>query len=251
LPRQMIAMIRKNKSLSVAAILRALGREGVSLGALAKQTGLPRSTVKRIVDALAAEHFVEAGEAGVRLGWGLGQLARLSQFDIVLAARPHVETLFEATRESVDISARQGRETSFLDRIVSDQELRVVPILDKPRPLYAMANGKAMLATMTDDAVAQLFAQSLAPLTPHTLATVDDLLAELAAARSSGFTHDREEHAIGVCAIGAAIRIDGAPAHAISVAVPASRFDASLPLLQAALAEARTGIERIVARLLS
>ena len=71
------------------------------------------------------------------------------------------------------------------------------------------------------------------------------------AARSSGFTHDREEHAIGVCAIGAAIRIDGAPAHAISVAVPASRFDASLPLLQAALAEARTGIERSVATLLS
>ena len=54
-----------------AAILRALGREGMSLGALAKQTGLPRSTVQRIVDALAAEDFVEAGDAGVRLGWGL------------------------------------------------------------------------------------------------------------------------------------------------------------------------------------
>lgn len=234
-----------------ASILRALGREGVSLGVLAKQTGLPRSTVQRIVDALAAEHFVEAGEDGVRLGWGLGQLARLTQSDIVLAARPHLEALFAATHESVDISARQGRETSFLDRIVSDQELRVVPILDKPRPLYAMANGKAMLAAMRDEDVARLFAPGLVPLTPNTLSSIDALLAELAQARTSGFTFDREEHALGVCAIGAPVCIDGWPVHAISVAVPASRFDASLPLLKAALREARAGIEGSVAALLS
>ena len=41
-----------------AAILRAVGRQGMSLGALARDTGLPRSTVQRIVDALATEHFV-------------------------------------------------------------------------------------------------------------------------------------------------------------------------------------------------
>jgi DNA-binding IclR family transcriptional regulator len=226
-----------------AAILRALGREGVSLGALAKQTGLPRSTVQRIVDALAAEHFVEAGEAGVRLGWGLAQLAKLSQSDIVLAARPHLEALFDATHESVDIAARAGRETSFLDRIVSDQELRVVPMLGKPHPLYAMANGKALLAAMIDADVTRLFADGLAPLTPHTLTSIDALLADLATARASGFTYDREEHALGVCAIGMSIRVDGWPAHAISIAVPASRFEASLPRLQTALRQARDSIE--------
>lgn len=100
--------------------------------------------------------FVEAGDAGVRLGWGLGRLAQLAQSDIVLAARPYLEALFEATHESVDISARQGSEVSFLDRIVSDQELRAVPIANKPRRLHAMANGKALLSSMSDAQVERL-----------------------------------------------------------------------------------------------
>lgn len=232
-----------------AAILRALGREGMSLGALAKQTGLPRSTVQRIVDALAAEDFVEAGDAGVRLGWGLGRLAQLAQSDIVLAARPHLEALFEATHESVDISARQGSEVSFLDRIVSDQELRVVPIANKPRRLHAMANGKALLSSMSDAEVERLLQDSLLAMTPHTITTLPALLADLALARASGFSHDREEHALGVCAIGTAIRVPGLPALAISVAAPASRFDASLPAFQQALQTARAAIEQSLAAL--
>ena len=232
-----------------AAILRALGREGVSLGALAKQTGLPRSTVQRIVDALAAEDLVEAGESGVRLGWGLGRLAQLAQSDIVLAARPHLEALFEATHESVDLSTRQGGEVSFLDRIVSDQELRVVPITDKPRPLHAMANGKALLCAMSDAEVTRLLQHKLLALTPHTITTLPALLAELAAARASGLTVDRAEHALGVCALGTAIRVAGLPALAISVAAPAARFEASLPALQDALLAARAAIEASLALL--
>ena len=232
-----------------AAILRALGRDGMSLGALAKQTGLPRSTVQRIVDALAAEDFVEAGDAGVRLGWGLGRLAQLAQSDIVLAARPHLEALFEATHESVDISARQGSEVSFLDRIVSDQELRVVPIANKPRRLHAMANGKALLSSMSDAEVERLLQDNLLALTPHTITTLPALLADLALARNSGFSHDREEHAPGVCAIGTAIRVPGLPALAISVAAPASRFEASLPAFQQALQTARAAIEQSLAAL--
>lgn len=226
-----------------AAILRALGREGISLGALAKETGLARSTVQRIVDALAQENLVEAGEAGVRLGWGLGQLAQLAQSDIVLAVRPHLEALFERTRESVDLSARHGREVAFLDRMISDQELRVVPITGKPRPLYSMANGKALLASLSEPEVERLLPGELAALTPHTITTLPALQAELAQVRSSGISLDREEHALGVCALGTAIRVPGLAPHAISIAVPASRFAASLPDLQQALLQARAGIE--------
>jgi IclR family acetate operon transcriptional repressor len=226
-----------------AAILRALGREGTSLGNLARATGLPRSTVQRIVDALAMENLVEAGDAGVRLGWGLGQLAKLTQSDVVTKARPSLETLFELTRESVDISARQAHEVAFLDRIVSDQELRVVPLPNKPRPLYAMANGKALLAGMPDSEVIRLLQDRMVPLTAQTLTTLPALLAELAIARDEGFTYDREEHAAGVCALGATICIPGMPPHAISVAVPVSRFESKLPALREALQQARLDIQ--------
>ena len=48
-----------------AAILRTLesNRDGMSLGEIAKQVGLARSTVQRIVNALAVEGLVSANGA--------------------------------------------------------------------------------------------------------------------------------------------------------------------------------------------
>ncbi len=234
-----------------AAILRALGREGVSLGTLARQTGLPRSTVQRIVDALATEHFVEAGDAGVRLGWGIGRLAQIAHSDVVVRVRPYLESLFHLSNETVDIAFRRGKEVAFLDRIISEQELRVVPITNKPRPLYAMANGKALLSTMTDKEVGMLLGESFERLTPATAGDLPSLLATLAVVRNGGFAYDREEHAVGVCAIGMPICVQGLQPHAISIAVPAQRFDAQLPALRAALRDARTGIEAALNGMLS
>ncbi|XYQ53401.1 helix-turn-helix domain-containing protein [Pectobacterium carotovorum] len=51
-----------------ASILRILDCSNQSLGAIANATGLPRSTVQRIVASLASEKFVEADKQGVRIG---------------------------------------------------------------------------------------------------------------------------------------------------------------------------------------
>ncbi|MBG6247121.1 helix-turn-helix domain-containing protein [Candidatus Symbiopectobacterium endolongispinus] len=50
-------------------ILRLLHERGTSLGELARLTDLPRSTVQRIVDTLAAEHLVECGWGGASMSW--------------------------------------------------------------------------------------------------------------------------------------------------------------------------------------
>lgn len=227
-----------------ASILRALTPGGMSLGRLALATGLPRSTVQRIVEALAAESLVEIGGTGVRRGAGLQALARMVPADVAGRARPHLEALFAATRETVDISTSQGREVVFLDRIVSDHELRVVPVTDRASPLHAMANGKAILSGMEDGQVAGLLRRGLAALTPATVTGLPALLAELAEIRREGFSYDREEHAVGICAIGVPVLAPGLPTHALSVAVPAARFEASLPVLKAALLACRSALER-------
>ncbi len=231
-----------------AAILRALGPDGMSLGALARATGLPRSTVQRIVEALAAESLVEVGDGGVRPGWGLQRLARVAQSDVATQARPHLEFLFERTHETIDIATALGGEVAFLDRIISDQELRVVPITDRPRPLHAMASGKAILACLSDAQVVGLVGMTPRRLTPATHVVLADLLADLAEVRRSGFAYDREEHAQGVCAVGTPIRVAGLRPHAISVAVPAHRFEARLAEYRQALLECRVQIEAALSR---
>jgi DNA-binding IclR family transcriptional regulator len=162
-----------------AAILRTLSNTPMSLGSIANATGLPRSTVQRIVEALAQEALVEAGAQGVRLGWGLTEIAKRNQTCIVTTARPVLETLFARTHETVDISTALGGEVSFLDRIISDQELRVVSFPDKPRPLYAKANGKALLACLSNREIERLFSAELTPLTEHTLTRREQLIDEI------------------------------------------------------------------------
>lgn len=231
-----------------AAILRALGSEGMSLGTLAKTTGLPRSTVQRLVDALASENLVEAGEKGVRPGWGLQQLSQQSYSRVAAIARPALEQLFERTRETVDISVATGREVAFLDRIISDQEVRVVPFGDRPRPLHAMANGKALLSRMTDPQILALTAKGMSRLTDWTIADTADLLRDIAEVRKSGFAYDRQEHASGVCAIGIALEVPGMRPHAMSVVAPAFRYEGVLDQLRSGLEESKEFAERLFAQ---
>ncbi|MDX5494183.1 MAG: helix-turn-helix domain-containing protein, partial [Alphaproteobacteria bacterium] len=72
-----------------AAILRALARRpgGMSLGDIAAAVSLPRSTVQRIADALAAEGLVLTASSarGVRLGPALLSLAAAARFEIAEA----------------------------------------------------------------------------------------------------------------------------------------------------------------------
>jgi len=231
-----------------AAVLRALGasHDSLSLGALAVATGLPRSTVQRLVQALQQERLVQVGgpaEPGVRLGPGISELAGAIRVDVVRLARPHLQTLFDAVRETVDLSTAQGAQVRFLDMIVSEQELRVVPRRDAILALHCMANGKALLASLPDQAVARLLGNALLRPTCRSIGSLDALLAELATIRRTGFAYDRQEHSAGVCAVGVPIRaVDGRP-YAVSVAVPEQRFEAILPAVQAALAVCKAGIE--------
>jgi DNA-binding IclR family transcriptional regulator len=95
-------------------------------------------------------------------------------------------------------------------------------------PLYALSGGKAMLSRMPVDMVEEYLARvEFEPITPHTIRDVDGLRAELDEARRSGYATSIEEFTIGVIGIGMpVIAPDGFPIAALSVVMPAVRFDA-------------------------
>ena len=80
-----------------AAILRVLERQpdGLSLGQIAKAAGLSRSTVQRIVAALAMENFVTTTgpNPGVRIGAGLIGIAAAVGSSTLALLRPHLRAL--------------------------------------------------------------------------------------------------------------------------------------------------------------
>lgn len=230
-----------------AAVLRAISGhpEGMSLGEIARAVQLPRSTIQRLVQALEDEGWVEAGgPGGVRIGAGLVELAGAPRLDIAVIGAPFLQHLFEAVRETVDVSAARGTEVVFLRRIESDQELRVSTGIVRPLPLHCMANGKALLSMMSDAQVERLMGGPPVPMTPQSIDSLERLRDELARIRAEGVAYDREEHADGVCAIGMPIRTADGRRYAVSIATPTLRFERSLPLLTEALRVCQHDIER-------
>jgi len=225
-----------------ARILEALKDEqaGLSLSQLAQRTELARSTVHRLVTALEAERFVISASpnGGVRLGPALAALAGSAQQSFVLDLRPYLDQVAAELEETVDLAVLDGDQVRFLDQVVGNQRLRAISAVGAAFPAHCTANGKALLAGMPDSEVEALLPRLLPRLTANTTTSRDDLLAELAEVRDAGVAYDREEHTLGICAVG--IAVDTATATvAISVPVPAQRFPGTEQGVVAALTRLR------------
>lgn len=212
-----------------AAVLRALeGRtEGLSLGAIAKEVGLPRSTVQRIVSALETEKFVIAAspEKGVRLGPGLVTLGSAAKAELDHIVRPYLQRLSEALNETVDLSMLDRHVMVFIDQAVSrSHRLQAVSATGVTFPPHCCANGKAVLARLGADELNAVLKGRLHAATRNTITSREKLAEELEQVRKTGLALDREEQTEGICAIGAAIRDPGGRLLALSVPVPSVRF---------------------------
>jgi len=175
-----------------ASILRLLEHhpEGLSLGAIGKETGLARSTVQRIVGALASERFLMPGAsgAGVRLGPGLVSLGSAARSHFHGVIRPHLKRLSAQLSETVDLSIRDGQVVLFIDQVIAEnRRLRAVSAVGLSFPLHCCANGKALLAGMDEASLRRILPQlELSPLTENTLTSRKRLLQELERVRREG-----------------------------------------------------------------
>lgn len=226
-----------------AAILRCLEAEpqGLSLGAIAKRIDLPRSTVQRLVDALAVEQLVETGTgAGVRLGPALMRLATRSHFDLTARARPHLEALSQRTGETAVLAHASGLELMILHCVVSSQELRVAPGVNSLLSIYATSCGKVILAQMPERSVRELLDGKMRQLTPNTR-TLEQLLEELKDVRGQGFSCDYEEHMPGVGAMAVALAT-AQGVYGLSLVGPAARIRAQEAAHKVALLDCQAAI---------
>lgn len=209
-----------------ADILRLLGQEtdGQSLGQIAARVNLPRSTVQRIVAALAVEGFIstEKGYGGIRLGPEIQSLAQAAVSDMRDRLRPIMKRIADETGETVDLAILDGSKMLFIDQVVGSQRLRTVSSIGESFPLTTTANGKAALACMDPSQSTKLI---LAELERDSSRPLSKILSEVEDIRQGALARDENEHTDGVCALGFAIRDPNGDIFALSTPVPASRYE--------------------------
>jgi DNA-binding IclR family transcriptional regulator len=229
-----------------AAVLRMCGSDnaGLSLGEIATELELPRSTVQRIVNALVAEGLLQSDgtHRSIRIGSGLHKIAAVQRVDVVEIAHPHLKELSHITGETVDLAKLKSDHLVFVDQVSGSQRLRAISSVGEVFPLYNTANGKAALSLLSDEDVLRVLTSSGHTQVPN----LNHLLLELKAIRQTGLAEDNDEHTEGICAIGTAFRTITGSIYAISIPLPSVRFKSQKGQLAELLLSFRNRIEGVL-----
>jgi DNA-binding IclR family transcriptional regulator len=141
----------------VVAVLGAFRAEEDAVGAaeLARRTGLPRSTVHRIVLSLVEEGMLERHGSEVRLGLRLFEIGQRVPRQRALrdAARPYMSDLREATRQTIHLAVLEGGEVVYVDILASPGGPPLPSRVGGRLPAHATGVGKAILAFSPQETV--------------------------------------------------------------------------------------------------
>lgn len=190
----------------------ATNDEGVGVRSLARETGIDRSAVSRLLLQLTELGIAVAAEnSRYRIGPRLFAIAGAvtSRDELRRAARPALEALAERFNETSYLAVLEDGHVVLRDVIESSQPLRYVGELGVAAPLHAGAAGRAILAGLDDESFeAWLAAAELNAVTPATLTDPDRLRDGRAADRAAGYSVSRGERVAGGAAVAAPF-VDG------------------------------------------
>ncbi|MDR5856310.1 IclR family transcriptional regulator [Caballeronia sp. LZ062] len=207
--------------------------EPPTIARLTAQSGYPRPTVYRIVGALMAEGLVvESARGGsYTLGPRLMSLASRSweRSDLRIAAADALQTLRDATQETVHLAVRSGAEMVYVEKLESPHAVRMASRIGTRVTLYSSSVGKAYLSKLSHaERDALLQGIPFQQFTPNTIVDRAALDTELDACRARGYAEDREENEAQIFCYGSAIvGANGAPLGCVSVSIPLFRKSAT------------------------
>ena len=214
----------------VTLILSAFAsRESQSLADIVLRTGLPRSSVHRILQQLTAARWLERVDGDYRLGLAIFELGSLvaHRSHIVAAARPFMQQLSESGRFVVHLAVLDGHDVVYLEKVGGALAGRLPSRIGGRLPAHCTGVGKVMLAHESSRVVADYLKGGLAPRTSASIVDPDDFTAELARIRQQGYAMDRGEAVPGLMCIAAPVFDVGMIAAGISVSGPARQVDIS------------------------
>ncbi|WP_040777894.1 IclR family transcriptional regulator [Nocardia pneumoniae] len=190
----------------------------LTLVGLAERTGLPRSTVHRILDQLIRLRWLAHAPGGYRLGVRTLELGGLAadHNEIRDVVSPMLHDLSQQTGMVGHLGVLDGPEVLYLDKV--GRFAATVPTrLGGRMPAHSTALGKALLATLEPSIVEASFRDRLPQLTARTLADRAELHRELGRIRNrQGVAVDNEESVPGIACVAVPIRGRGAAVAAVA-----------------------------------
>ena len=223
---------RRSSILSGLDVLECLAGSSrpLSLGEVAAQLGMAKSSVHELLGTLTSRGYVRRGQdlayaVGVK-AWEVG--CRASFVEIGRVAEPYLAELVREVQEGASLAVLDGAHTVCIQIAESPQVVRVHSGVGERNPAHCVSTGLAMLACLSDEDIVSRFPAKLQTLTPSSLSSRDGLLRELRRVRERGYAVCKGAWHLDVAGVAAAIvGADGRAEAAVSVALPRPRLTAA------------------------
>jgi IclR family acetate operon transcriptional repressor len=216
----------------------------VGVSAIARATGIPKSSVQRCLVSLREAGWITA-PPGDQHRWSLtGRALAIglrgsTEQGLREAALTVMQDLRDETRETIHLIGFGAEHAPATEGAPAAPTLVVIDRLDSPEPvrtwvrlgtrvsLHASCSGRAVLARLPDAEVARLLAEPLERFSDQTITDRDALAAELREVRERGWAVADQSWRAGVGAVAAAVvDVAGRPVGALAISAPQQRFDA-------------------------
>lgn len=219
----------------VSLVLEAFnGADPLTLAQVTARTGLPRSSVHRLLEQLAATGWLERSpeqtyELGVK-AYELGQAA-LNQNRLLRHARPVLHAFAQRTGYTIQLAVVDVGDTVYLAKVNGRTSGRTPTAVGQRVPAHLTAVGKVIMANATVPKSHSLRARhvpSAATSPPDTDGVSSRYAEELARTRERGAALDRGDAFPGIGCVGVSI---GPPDHiygnlaGLSVCAPIGTLD--------------------------
>ena len=190
---------------------------------IARVTGLPLSTVHRLLRELVTSGLVQRSEHG---NYSLGRWAATGSVpadarDLQELGRPVLHDLAAATKRRVSLGIQEHLTVERAESFGGDPVATIGFTPPVHLPLHASALGKALLAYSPESVLQAVIAQGLERYTDRTLVDADELRSALAGIRRTGVACSWGEYT--TCS-GAAVVVRD-PSGTIAAAIAVEIFD--------------------------
>lgn len=217
------------RTLDIIEYVVAAGRPLVAQE-ISTALGIPVSSLSYLLSTLVERSYLQREGRRYTPGPGLERLqARDSGFTLADRVAPLVRALRVQLNETASFFVRHEWEVEAIVTETSEQALRYAIDTGRRLPMHALASGKALLASLSDDELDSFFREmKLERFTPSTVTSEARLRKQIAEIRKTGFAHTDEELSLGINGIGRIVTQDGEVLGALSVAIPKVRYSPEL-----------------------
>lgn len=213
-------------------VMEMLAENGeMGLMEISAALNLHKSTVHRLLMSLVYMGYAKQDEVSQKymLSYKIVNMAGkiIERMDILQVARPYLERLSDLSGETVHLVQREGNQILYIYKIEAKVgTIRMVSHVGMIHPMYCSGVGKAIMATLPEREVKQIWNESvIEKKTDKTVTDYEEMLKILEEVKVNGYALDDEENEKGVRCIAACLHgYQNEVKYAFSISGPTSRM---------------------------